>query len=61
MGCHLDYKGSQRELLTEGGSVESGKLATDQGSGVRVGDSRGSIIVTGWERYTLSLFSAKHK
>ena len=52
MGCHLDYKGSHRELLTESGSMVSGKLATDQGSGVRVGDSRGSMIVTGWERYT---------
>ena len=61
MRCHLDYKGSHRELLTESGSVVSGKLATDQGSGVRVGDSCGSMIVTGWERYTPWLFSAKHK
>lgn len=61
MGCHLDCKGSQRELLTDGGSVGSGKLATGQGSGVRVGDSCGSMRVTGWERHTPSLFSAKHK
>lgn len=30
MGCHLDCKGSQRELLTDG-LWRSGKLATGQG------------------------------